>query len=589
MRFSLFKIRRYVASSNVLFAQPAILVWAIILGVAGALTTIAFYQCLKFLQLLHSHQFGDVIRVAEQWSVLQKLMMPTLGGLLGALALVLAARIKVDANSDYMEAVAIGNGRLSIRQGLLRVFSSLSVASVGWSLGREGPIIHLAAMNGSILGRFFKLEPNHFRLLVACGASAGVSAAYYAPIAGALFVAEIVLGSMASHILGPLMLSSASAYITMHSLGFSSWLYEVPSIDVAGQKYVLFTLVLGIVSGIFAPLFLKYLDSCRRLFSSLHISLFGAMALSGLLLGCIFLIQPWVAGKGDTIIHSFLTYPWTLQSVFILLLFKLVSTGLSVGSGAVGGVITPVMLVGASMAMLLTKLCALVMPELASFTPLFVLVGMGAFLGAATSAPLVATVLVVEMSHSFNVISPLMLATVVSFFVARMMTNVVMFKVTEQREQSDDIRHKLSKLNIKSLLNRTDTVITPNNTLQELVTMFSEHGVRYIYVVNEYNEFLGAIANKDITRMLLAHQDLEQTIPADFIERSYLEPLNIHMSLDEVQERFVDFVGERLPVVDTQTAPHLLGIVYKSDVLRKLSEIKKIVDKSPQTVVDIRG
>ncbi len=428
-------IRTYLSSFPQLFSQPAILVWAVVLGIAGALTTISFHETVKFLQYLHSHQYGDPTKLAEQWSSLKKILVPTIAGFIAAMGLYWASKIKVDANSDYMEAVAIGNGRLSMRQGLLRVASALSVAGAGWSLGREGPIIHLAAMTGSFLGRFFRLDTNHHRLLVACGAAAGVSSAYFAPIAGALFVAEIVLGSMASHVLGPLMISSATAFITMRSLGFDSWLYSIPEITVIGDKYLLVTIAIGFLSGIFAPLFLKYLEICRQLFAKLGNTLFVSMTLGGFLLGCLIIIEPWVTGKGDTIIHSYLTAPWTLSAIATILLLKILSTGISVGCGAVGGVITPVMLMGASMAMLLTQMLALIFPDVTTFAPLFVLVGMGAFLGAATSAPLVAMVLVVEMSHSFNVIAPLMIATVTSFFISRIITGTVMFEVTEQRRE----------------------------------------------------------------------------------------------------------------------------------------------------------
>lgn len=581
-------VRHYLSGFPILFSQTAILVWAAVLGVAGAITTITFHEIIKLLQYLHSGRSGDVIEIARSWTVAEKLLIPTIGGVIAGICLYLASRIRVDANSDYMEAVAIGNGRLSIRQGILRIISALCVSATGWSLGREGPIIHWAAMSGSFVGRFFNLEPRHLRLLVACGAAAGVSSAYFAPIAGALFVAEIVLGSMATYVLVPLLISSATAFITIQSLGYRSWLYEIPPVEVVGQKYPFMALVVGVVAGILAPLFLRYLDFIRQFFSSLKLPSFVSLALGGLLLGCLFLINPGVAGKGDTLIHSYIVQPWTLSGIAMILCLNVLSTGFSVGSGAVGGVITPVMLVGASMAALMVQALALWQPDVVVYMPLFVLVGMGAFLGAATSAPLLAIVLIVEMSHSFNVIAPLILATVLSYYVSRRITGTVMYAVTEERDKDDAVRQKLSRLKVKSLLNPTSTVLTHANTVQEVVDMFAEHSVRYVYIVNEEQEFLGVIANRDVTRILLTKKDLQMPIPPDLIERTFLEPLRIDMNLDEAQERFVSFNGERLPVVDAQNPPHLVGIVYKSDVLRKLSELKRMVDRSAQTAVDIR-
>lgn len=582
------KLRSFLASKPALFSSAAILVWAAILGVAGALTTATFHESIKLLQVLHSGTSGDAVEIAGRWTVIERLLIPTVGGIVAGFCLYLASRVKVDANSDYMEAVAIGDGRLSLRQGVLRVFSSLSVSASGWSLGREGPIIHLAAMVGSALGRFFKLTPHHLRLLVACGAAAGVSAAYFAPIAGALLVAEIVLGSMASHILVPLLVSSASAFITISSLGYQSWLYEIPAIELVGSRYIWIAILIGLMSGVLSPLFLKYLDICRYFFSRLRFPQVVCMGLGGFLLGLVFIVDSWGAGKGDTLIHSYLTQAWSLKAIVVILLVKLISTGISVGAGAVGGVITPVMLVGASVSLCALQLLSILFPEISVYAPLVVLMGMGAFLGAATSAPLLAIVLIVEMSHSFSVIAPLILSTVLAYFVSRKMTGRVMFEVTEQRDKSDAVRLALSKLKVKSLLHPTNTVLGPEYTLRDAVNIFAEQSVRFVYVVNKEQEFLGAIAHTDITRVLLSRQDLDAPIPPDLLERTYLAPLNISMNLEQAQDAFVNFAGERLPVVDLNNPPRLLGVVYKSDVLRKYSELKQLNDRSVQTAVDIR-
>ncbi len=588
LKKNVLRFRSFLANRPVLFTQAAILVWAAILGIAGALTTAAFHESIKLLQVLHSGVSGDAVEIAGGWTVAERLLIPTVGGLIAGLCLYLASRIKVDANSDYMEAVAIGDGRLSLRQGILRVFSSLSVSASGWSLGREGPIIHLAAMVGSALGRFFRLAPTHLRLLVACGASAGVAAAYFAPIAGALLVAEIVLGSMASHILAPLLVASASSFITISSLGYQSWLYEIPAIELVGTRYIWIAVLIGLLSGVLSPLFLKYLDFCRHLFAKLKLPQVLCLGLGGFLLGLVFIVESWAAGKGDALIHSYLTQPWGLSAIAIILLVKVISTGLSVGSGAVGGVITPVMLVGASVSLFILQLLAIVFPEISIYAPLVVLIGMGSFLGAATSAPLLAVVLIVEMSHSFSVIAPLILATVLAYFVSRKITGRVMFEVIEQRDKSDAVRLALSKLKVKGLLHPTNTILGPQNTLQDAVDLFTEQSVRFIYIVNEQQEYLGAIAHTNITRVLLSRQDLSGPIPPDLIERTYLEPLHIGMNLDQAQDAFVNFAGERLPVVDLNDPPRLLGVVYKSDVLRKYSELKQLNDRSVQTAVDIR-
>lgn len=572
-----------------LFSEPAIILWAAILGVSGGLTTVAFHECVKLLQTLHSNVYGDVVQIASNWNIWEKLMIPTLGGLIGGLGLYFASKIKVDANSDYMEAVAIGNGHLSIRQGLLRIGSALSVSATGWSLGREGPIIHLSSMVGSALGRVNKIEGNYLRMLVACGAAAGVSAAYFAPIAGALFIAEIVLGSMASHVLAPLLIASSSAYITITLLGYEPWLYQLPPIYLVGEFELLLSIVIGIFSGFGAPLFLKLLSLTRDLYAKTGMILPIRMALAGFLLGCIFLIEPSAAGKGDTLIHSFmLDDSWILESLILILIIKLISTSVSVGSGAVGGVITPIMFIGASTAMILTHAFALIEPSVLHFTPVFVLVGMGAFLTAGTSAPIVAIVLLMEMTNSLQIAAPLIFASVISFYISRLFTGTVMFGITSKREKQDLVSLRISQLKVRNLLSPVDTTINPTQTLREALEIFANTGVKNVFVIGEDQEYLGILTNKNLTHGIMSSSPLDEPIPADFIQRSFVDPLQLDMNLDEVQNRFFSYNGERLPVVDYSEKPKLVGLVYKSDLLRKLSEIKKIEDRRGSKSVDIR-
>ncbi|WP_028883763.1 chloride channel protein [Taylorella asinigenitalis] len=572
-----------------LFSEPAIILWAAILGVSGGLTTVAFHECVKLLQTLHSNVYGDVVQIASNWNIWEKLLIPTLGGLIGGLGLYFASKIKVDANSDYMEAVAIGNGHLSIRQGLLRIGSALSVSATGWSLGREGPIIHLSSMVGSALGRVNKIEGNYLRILVACGAAAGVSAAYFAPIAGALFIAEIVLGSMASHVLAPLLIASSSAYITITILGYEPWLYQLPPIYLVGEFELLLSIVIGIFSGFGAPLFLKLLSLTRDLYAKTGMILPIRMALAGFLLGCIFLIEPSAAGKGDTLIHSFmLDDSWIIESLILILIIKLISTSVSVGSGAVGGVITPIMFIGASTAMILTHAFALIEPSVLHFTPVFVLVGMGAFLTAGTSAPIVAIVLLMEMTNSLQIAAPLIFASVISFYISRLFTGTVMFGITSKREKQDLVSLRISQLKVRNLLSPVDTTVNPTQTLREALEIFANTGVKNVFVIGEDQEYLGILTNKNLTHGIMSSSPLDEPIPADFVQRSFVDPLQLDMNLDEVQNRFFSYNGERLPVVDYSEKPKLVGLVYKSDLLRKLSEIKKIEDRRGSKSVDIR-
>ncbi|WP_051532400.1 ClcB-like voltage-gated chloride channel protein [Brackiella oedipodis] len=576
-------------SGQRLFARPSLLIWAVIMGCLGAGATMLFYESMYLIQYLLSGRSGMVNDVTSTFSTLQTIVFPCIGGLVAGLLLNLSNRFKTDAESDYMEAVALGNGQLSIPQGLARILSALSVVATGGSIGREGPMIHFAAMTASAFGRFFYVDAVHLRLLVACGAAAGVAAAYNTPIAGALFVAEIVIGSMSMVVLGPLLVAAATSHLLMRFSGRYHLLYEMYDVWHYSTEFMLWAVVLGLLAGCATPLFLRYLSFLRQTFKKIPLALPWRMALGGLCMGGFLLLDQRVAGNGDFIVHQLLHNAWAWQSLLLFLLVKVLATGVVVGSGAVGGVLTPVMCVGASVALLMVHAAALIFPEINNFMPEFALLGMGAFLAAATSAPLMAMIMIIEMSQNLSLAAPLIFSCTIAYAVARFFKGLVMYHVTETREQSDLLRSRLRHLHIEDFIQTPQNVINANASVKEAVQKFTQLSVRYIYVVDDENVYQGVIAHKDVTELLFNSGDMQQLIKDSLISRRYLQPLTIGMTLDQIQEHLVNFSGERLPVLDQQEPAHLIGVIYKSEVLAKYSEIKRSLDNTDKVVLDLHA
>ncbi|HTJ96583.1 MAG TPA: chloride channel protein, partial [Rhodocyclaceae bacterium] len=205
------------------------LLMAAIIGVAGALATIGFRLAITGLEQLFLGRSDSLVQAAIGLPWWQRLLYPALGGICAGLLLqTLSDRLTNNKNSDYMEAITLGDGSLNTRQSLIRAGSSaLSVAS-GSSIGREGSMVQLAALMGSLIGRWRCTSKPKLRLLVACGAAAGITAAYNAPLAGALFVAEIVLRSVAIDSLGPLLVASVMANLTVHQFFGFGPAYHMP-------------------------------------------------------------------------------------------------------------------------------------------------------------------------------------------------------------------------------------------------------------------------------------------------------------------------------------------------------------------------
>src|SRR5690606_7025189 len=303
----------------------------------------------RLVQFVATGDSGSIVRVTQGLPWYGRLLFPLLGGVVAGTLLWLAGKVKAGASSDYMEAVAIGDGKLSIRQGLLRSASSLFTVASGGSIGREGAMVHLAALSASAIGRFGYFNTTRLRLLVACGATAGVSAAYGAPIAAAFFVGEIVLGTMRMHSLGAMLVAAASANLTMRMTGNYHTLYAMADVPMLAGLQILPFVVLGLAGGLCAPLFLKFLDYAKRAFQRLRLPLPARLGLGGGLLGLLPIFMPVAAGDGDNVVHATLHSPWTWQAVLLVLACKVLATALTVGSGAVGGVFTPALFVGAAL------------------------------------------------------------------------------------------------------------------------------------------------------------------------------------------------------------------------------------------------
>lgn len=576
--------RRRLAGYLWLSDWPAMLGWAALVGMLAAFTTMAFHQGMYLVQYLATGTSGSIVAVMSDLSWAGRIMFPVLGGLVAGTLLWAAGRTRGVTQSDYMEAVAIGDGRLSMRSGLLRSLSSLVTVASGGSIGREGAMVHLGAMAASAIGRFARFNTARLRLLVACGAAAGVSAAYGAPIAGALFVGEIVLGTMAMQSFGPLLIAAASANIVMRMTGHYQIMYPMGGmIQIPGVEVLPFVL-LGVLSGLGAPLFLKVLDGARRLFRRTGLALPLRLAAGGLLLGVLLVFRPDVAGNGYSVVYSLIHDQWAWHAVLLVLGLKLLATAITVGSGAIGGVFTPALFMGAAAGLLFGKIVALIWPAMETSVYMYALVGMGSFLGAATSAPLMALLMIFEMTLSYQLVLPLMLACVVAHFVSRAVAEIAMYDVTVNRERDARLRHRLRHTTIDELVRPANTVVTLHTPVKEALQMFVDYPVKYLYVVDENNVYQGVIAQQDLTSLMLGESDVHQKCAGDVLRLDFVRALHTDMTLDRVQDYFVQFTGERLPVVSRDDEPRLLGVVYKSALLEKYSALKKSLDRDLRDV-----
>jgi CIC family chloride channel protein len=427
-------------------------------------------------------------------------------------------------------------------------------------------MVQLAALCASLIGRVVHFDPPRLKLLVACGAAAGITSAYSAPIAGAFFVTELVLGSIAMESFGPVVVASVVSNILMREFAGYKPPYEMPVFPpVAGLEVLLFV-ALGLLCGAAAPQFLRLMDTTKAGFRRLPLPLPVRLALGGLIVGILSVWTPEVWGNGYSVVNSILHSPWTWSALVVVLVFKLIATAATVGSGAVGGIFTPTLFFGAVLGSLFGLGMNALWPHGTSAPFAYAMVGMGAFLAGATQAPLMAILMIFEMTLSYQVVLPLMVSCVVAYFAARAIGKTSMYEVTLHRNREEQERMRLRATQMRELIRPPQTVVQPDATVQDMTRVFLEYPVKYLYVTDDSGCFLGVVALKDITSDLLDNRDTSGKTAADYLQ-PHFDVLTPDMPIGVALQHFMAFQGERLPVVESAARPTLAGVVYKTSLL----------------------
>jgi len=547
------------------------LFWAAFVGLLGGLSSYGFRSCIRGLQWLLTQQSGSLVQIASSLPWWERLAVPTAGGFLAGATLFLGIRIARGQHStDYMEAIALGDGIIRTRPSLVKSVSSLLTIASGGSIGREGSMVQLGAWLASFVGRRIHLPTPRLRLLVACGAAAGIAAAYNAPIAGALFVAEIILGSIAMESFGPLLLASVVSTLTVRKLWMGNAIFALPPFRLVSTWELIPYLGLGLLAGVAAPWFLRFLRKSEDLFARSGLPVYWRLALGGLAVGGISVYVPQVWGNGYSVIQSILHSPWSWGLLLIVLGCKVVSTAATFGSGATGGVFTPTLFVGSALGSLFGQGVHALAPGSTAPPTAYALVGMGCLLAGTTHAPLMAILMLFEMTLDYDIILPLMLGCVTAFYVARSIESKSIYAESLKRKETPALPLPLTVMRVRSLMKTDPPCVLESARFSEIAERFVANRLNYLYVVNSENEFQGAIALHDVKAYLNLQQLLDVLTAFDLMHPEF--PWIVQDALlKETLDKYANLNGERLPVVSNATERKLVGSIAKTDVLLTLA------------------
>jgi CIC family chloride channel protein len=553
------------------------LVLAGLVGVIGGLVNLFFFYA------VHLIQPGDPVEVAGRLNDWERVLVPTLGGLAAGLILHWGLRfVGPQGSTNLLEVVVAGDGRLPFRTELVKTVSAIISIATGASIGREGGITQLAATLSSKLGQIAKWPPYRLRLLVGCGAASGIAAAYNAPIAGAVFSALIVLGNFSMNLFAPLVFSSVIAAMVSRSFfGIEPW-YKIPPFPAATLPQLPWFVLLGVLCGAVGAVFLKLLRLGEERFRKLNWPVYLRLTLAGLIVGVIAIGFPGVCGNGfsmtnDILHEKFLTAANPLLWLFGLLVAKWVATAATVGAGTVGGVFTPTLFVGAAAGALFgTALHQLGGWAAGVPAGAFALVGMGAVLAATTRSPLLAMIMIFELSLDYSLVPPLMLACVVSILVARQLHGESVY--TEHLRvkglalgQETSRPGETMEQTIGDLMRAPVTPVRETTPLREIADRFLTNSNNFLPVVDARQRLLGVVALQDLKEFLNANQDLGAVIAYD-VMRPPPKCLTPGQRLLEALPAVLESEFRNVPVVNNPAENKLVGAVVRAEVLAIFSE-----------------
>ncbi|SEK62838.1 chloride channel protein [Pacificibacter marinus] len=507
---------------------------ALLIGIASGLAALFFRKWISGLQsffygaedvhLLHS--------AAGELPWFWVLSLPVLGGLaVGVVLNWFTPDGRVRSVADVIEGAALNNGRVEKRAGLASAVASLITLSTGGSTGREGPVVHLAAVISSWVSNRLHANGITGRDLLGCAVAGAVSASFNAPIAGALFALEVILRHFAVHAFAPIAIAAVAGTV-INRLEFGDVTEFTLAADGALSFYVELPafVLLGAVCGLIAVLMMRSIfmadDFGTWVVDRIHLPPVFRPALAGLLLGLLAIVFPHIIGVGYETTSAALTGQLLIWQAIVFTVVKVIAVAITMAGRMGGGVFSPALMVGAMVGLAFGLIATAVFPDVSGTATLYALAGMGAVAAAVLGAPISTTLIVFELTGDWQTGLAVMVAVSLSTAIASKLVDRSFFlTLLERRDvhlaagpqayllatvrvhqcyRGPDAPRAAKESDCKDLISK-GIYISPNETLEKAIPMFETHNLVFIPVVTLREEtgpeLHGALFHVDALRV----------------------------------------------------------------------------------------
>ena len=481
---------------------------ALLIGIAAGAAAVGFRIVIETLQsvlygaddLMRLHSFAESLN--WYWIVL----IPTIGGcVVGLIFHFLTPDGRVRSVADVIEATALRDGRVEMKEGIASAIASWITLSTGGSTGREGPMVHIAGMLASKVSDWLNVHGITARDLTGCAVAAAVSASFNAPIAGALFALEVILRHFALHAFAPIVVASVAGTVVNRLVFGDVTEFNLPMSSTL-EFYVELPafLMLGITCGLVAVILMKSIFFADDLGTSLQqrfrIPRWMRPAFAGLLLGAIAVYYPVIIGVGYETTFAALSGQLVLHEAIVFAMIKVVAVTITMAGRMGGGVFSPSLMVGALTGLSFGLIATSLFPEVSGGGALYALAGMGAVAAAVLGAPISTTLIVFEMTGDWQTGLAVMVAVSLSTAVASRFVDRSFFLTQLERRNihlaAGPQTYLLAVFSNKSVMKPLETIedkhwdmvakglyVSEQGTLESSIPMFESTGAEFVPVV----------------------------------------------------------------------------------------------------------
>lgn len=557
-------------------ALPQLAMLGLLSGVLAGAVIIGFRLCIEYAQAgFLADGLTENYEALPAWL---RFALPAAGGLIIGLLFHLAARtgnVQVGV-IHVLERLSYHQGHLPLRNFVLQfIGATLSIVS-GHSVGREGPSIHLGAASSSLLGQWLRLPNNSIQTLVACGCAAAIAASFNTPIAGVIFSMEVIMLEYTIAGFTPVILAAVSATALTRLVFGSEPAFSVPPLQLASLLELPYLLVLGLVIGTLAAVFISALKWLAEI--SARYPVWQRMTMAGVITGLCAMAMPEIMGIGYDTVNQAMLGELGVGVLLGVILFKMIATTVGLGLGLPGGLIGPTLVIGAAAGGVLGYVAAAVFPGDVASPGFYAMLGMGAMMGATLQAPLAALMALLELTLNPNIILPGMLAIVASGITSshlfgRDSVFLTLLKARGLDYRSNPVAQSLRRTGIASVLNRSFAITPRMVSKNRAAAILEDQPLWIIFHTTDaaYTLLLAADLARHVSSLDEAENIVEKNmidlmeIPAQRLEVIDIrEQATLQEALDNLNESGADalYVTRR----STNKSDAIIGIITRQTI-----------------------